>query len=248
MESAIARALSSAGLSRTSRLGVTQTPQRAPAPAEPPQPLRPPVFARPPSVQRHPHPGDGDADASNQAPPRPTTEAPELPQGRERSSEVTERPGWQSASPLPPSGDLSDALVEPPPMIGTRRGAVTGPPPFTRPRSNAMSGSPPDLGQVGDPTAPTEGSSGWRSAEPTQQTRTEPLPLRIGQQRDDYVEEEPDVDISPRSRSGKPDEPEEKDESSKEKTPPIDLLQLARDILPHVKRLMLVERERRPRS
>jgi hypothetical protein len=210
MESAIARARGSAGLPRTTRLGVTQAVQRAPAPAEP-QPMRPPVFQRP-------------------TPPGPTVQ-------RDRSElEMLREPLDPEPEPAPQTRPRSNAITERPPVME--------PPPFTRPRSNAVSGPAPDLG-LGSSEPETPAPQGWQRAERPTAPRTEPLPLRIGQQRGDIDLETEDTEVV--SQGGRGREPE-KDDAEKEKAPPIDLLQLARDILPHVKRLMLVERERRPRG
>jgi len=142
---------------------------------------------------------------------------PEAPQGRPRSNAITERP----------------------PELG---GLQPEPPSFTRPRSDAIVGPPPelDLGPTAAQSTPPQG--GWQAARPTAPQRAEPLPLRIGQQRaepepqGEQQQAEPDIDLG--ALVGQDEQEEAK---------PIDLVKLAHDVLPYLKRLMLVERERRAR-
>ena len=222
----MARARGSAELPRMSPLRVSQPVQRAPEPP-PPGPLRPPVFSRPAVVQRH--------DPDTEPAPEPA------PVGRPRSNAITERPSEMPLPPQPTGRARSNAITERPPALDN---IPQEPPPFTRPRSNAIVGPPPEL-NLGPTEPPTNGQQGgWQKASPTAPPPTEPLPLAMGRHRappeDEGGEDEDD--------EGQTTVPSKDKEEEKEQAPPVDLVKLAHDVLPHLKRLMLVERERRPRG
>jgi hypothetical protein len=95
-----------------------------------------------------------------------------------------------------------------------------------------MAASLPELGRGPAPEA---------SAPP----QIRPLPLAIVQR---SLPAEGGRDDVPSTPALMPEAPAQKSAEEREAAGPIDLVKLAQDVLPHLKRLMLVERERRTKG
>jgi hypothetical protein len=157
--------------------------------------------------------------------------------------------------PLAPRIQREDDDQTPPVLPLPTETTPTPPQPMTRARSNAITQRPPTL-TAPEPepdnslwselpffNAPPE----WQKAQPRSTDRTGPqtgreLPLAIGRHRAPA----PDSDTGDDESDTETGEPKKKSDK-KEKAPPVDLERLARDVLPYLKHMMLVERERHTR-